>query len=131
MALERQPPEMYPTLPMPHSPSPAGGPPALRASAQTGRDAGATSPTPAVETTALQAPAPVVRPIPAGRSVPQHPPRRPAPPAGRFGFLRSLRWRLALGFVAFLVVAMVLLAIFLVATVRPYLRGENLTNVEV
>jgi signal transduction histidine kinase len=66
------------------------------------------------------------RPVPSRRVVPQHPPQ----PAGRFSFLRSLRWRLALGFVAFLVVAMLLLAVFLVVTVRPYLRGQSLTNVE-
>ncbi len=62
--------------------------------------------------------------------VPQHPPHLPPPRDRRFSFLRSLRWKLALGFVAFLVVAMLLLAVFLVATVRPYLRGQSLTNME-
>ncbi len=63
-----------------------------------------------------------------GRSqvIPQFPPRRPRPPAGRFSFLRSLRWRLAIAFVGFLFVASLLLSVFLFLTIRPYLRGEAL-----
>ncbi len=59
----------------------------------------------------------------------QHP-RRPLP-KGRFSFLRSLRWRLALAFVGFLMAAFLLLGTFLFLTIRPYLRNEALTRVEV
>ncbi|HEY7127395.1 MAG TPA: ATP-binding protein [Ktedonobacterales bacterium] len=112
MSAEHHRPETQPTIPLPHSaPAPAGSPVLQAALPQTGG-----SPV-------LQA---ARRPVPSRRVVPQHPPQ----PAGRFSFLRSLRWRLALGFVAFLVVAMLLLAVFLVVTVRPYLRGQSLTNVE-
>jgi signal transduction histidine kinase len=58
------------------------------------------------------------------------PPRRP-PPRGRFSFLRSLRWRLALAFVGFLTVALLLLGAFLFLTIRPYLRGEALNRLEI
>ena len=67
-----------------------------------------------------------------GRSgvIAQRPPRRPAPPRGRFSFLRSLRWRLALGFVGFLTVALLLLGTFLYLTIRPYVRGDTLTRLQ-
>ncbi len=73
--------------------------------------------------------APLQRP---GRSgvVAQRPPRRPAPPRGRWSFLRSLRWRLALGFVGFLTVALLLLGTFLYLTIRPYVRGDTLTRLQ-
>jgi two-component system OmpR family sensor kinase len=73
--------------------------------------------------------APAQRP---GRSgvVAQRPPRPPAPPRGRFSFLRSLRWRLALGFVGFLTVALLLLGTFLYLTIRPYVRGDTLTRLQ-
>jgi signal transduction histidine kinase len=75
---------------------------------------------------------PLAPPQRPGRSgvVAQRPPRRPAPPRGRFSFLRSLRWRLALGFVGFLTVALLLLGTFLYLTIRPYLRGEALNRLQ-
>ncbi|HEU5367328.1 MAG TPA: hypothetical protein VFU69_02645, partial [Ktedonobacterales bacterium] len=63
--------------------------------------------------------------------VPQYPPRRARPSARRFGFLRSLRWRLAFALVGFLAVAFLLLGVFLFLTIRPYLRGEALTRTQV
>ncbi len=68
-----------------------------------------------------------------GRSqvVPQFPPHRPRRAAGRFSFLRSLRWRLAAAMVGFLAVAFVLLGVFLFLVIRPYLRGEALTRTQV
>lgn len=60
--------------------------------------------------------------------IPQFPPRRPRPIPGRFSFLRSLRWRLAIAFVGFLAVASLLLSAFLFLTIRPYLRGEALNS---
>jgi two-component system OmpR family sensor kinase len=63
--------------------------------------------------------------------VPQFPPRRPKRPAGRFSFLRSLRWRLALFLVGFLAVAFLLLGAFLFLTISPYLRGEALTRTQI
>lgn len=70
-------------------------------------------------------------PLPARSGiVAQRPPRRLAPPKGRFSFLRSLRWRLALGFVGFLTVALLLLGAFLYLTIRPSLRGEALTRLQ-
>ncbi len=77
-------------------------------------------------------PSPPSRPLqPPARSgvVGSQPPHRP-PPRGRFSFLRSLRWRLALVFVGFLTLAMLLLGAFLFLTIRPYLRGEALTRLE-
>jgi signal transduction histidine kinase len=87
----------------------------------TGRDAGGTGPTPAgIPARATGSAAAAWK----GSATVQ------ARTGGRFSFLRALRWRLALGFVAFLMVAMLLLAVFLVVTVRPALRGETLTNAE-
>ncbi len=114
MSVERHRPETQPTIPLP-GPGPAGTPGLQAAPHQTGG------------TPVVHAPR---QASPSGRIVELHPPRRLPPPSGRFSFLRSLRWRLALGFVAFLVVALLLLAVFLVVTVRPYLRGQTLTNVE-
>src|ERR1051326_7113433 len=72
--------------------------------------------------------APPARGLGRAQVIPQFPPRRPRPPAGRFSFLRSLRWRLAFAFVGFLAMAFVLLAVFLFLTLRPYLRGEALNS---
>jgi signal transduction histidine kinase len=82
----------------------------------------------------LQPAAALPRPIPApGHSqvVPQLPPRRSPRPAGRFIFLRSLRWRLTIMFVGFLAAAFLLLGAFLFLAIRPYLRNEALTRVQV
>jgi len=74
---------------------------------------------------------PIQAPPAQSRVVAQLPPRRPPRQAGRFSFLRSLRWRLAIAFVGFLAVAFLLLGAFLFLTIRPYLRGEALTRIEV
>ncbi len=74
---------------------------------------------------------PVQAPPAQSRVVAQLPPRRPPRRAGHFSFLRSLRWRLVIAFVGFLAVAFLLLGAFLFLTIRPYLRGEALTRVEV
>jgi signal transduction histidine kinase len=92
---------------------------------------GASGPTPSSRTPSRSLPPGIVAAPPGkapGRSrvIPQFPPRRPRPTPGQFSFLRSLRWRLAITFVGFLVVASLLLSAFLFLTIRPYLRGEAL-----
>jgi two-component system, OmpR family, sensor kinase len=74
---------------------------------------------------------PLAQPTPArSQIVPQFPPRRLRHPVGRFGFLRSLRWRLAFALVGFLAVAFLLLGVFLFLTIRPYLRSEALARTQ-
>jgi two-component system OmpR family sensor kinase len=72
-----------------------------------------------------------IRPLARAEIVPQLPLHRPPRKPGHLSFLRSLRWRLAIALVGFLLLAFLLLATFLFVTIRPYLRGEALTRVDV
>jgi signal transduction histidine kinase len=72
-----------------------------------------------------------IRPPARAEIIPQLPPQRPRRKPGRLSFLRSLRWRLAMALVGFLLLAFLLLATFLFLTIRPYLRSEALTRVDV